>query len=115
MFSAYSRTIAKTGVRNFKVAVLGASGGIGQPLALLLKLDRNVTELALFDVVKTPGVAADISHCCTPAKVFFCEWMISAPYLSTAQLPPMPYHIVDSIVRGISATIICISLRLSNA
>ena len=73
MFSAYSRTVAKTGVRNFKVAVLGASGGIGQPLALLLKLDRNVTELALFDVVKTPGVAADISHCCTPAKVFFCE------------------------------------------
>ena len=115
MFSAYSRTIAKTGVRNFKVAVLGASGGIGQPLALLLKLDRNVTELALFDVVKTPGVAADISHCCTPAKVFFCGWMISAPYLFTAQLPPMPYHIVDSILRGISATIICISLRLSNA
>jgi len=23
----------------------------------------------LFDVVRTPGVAADISHCCTPAKV----------------------------------------------
>ena len=41
--------------RNFKVAVLGASGGIGQPLALLMKLDPKVTELSLFDVVRTPG------------------------------------------------------------
>jgi malate dehydrogenase len=55
--------------RGFKVAVLGASGGIGQPLSLLLKLDTKVTELSLFDVVRTPGVAADISHCNTPAKV----------------------------------------------
>lgn len=55
--------------RGYKVCVLGASGGIGQPLALLLKLDNQVTELSLFDVVRTPGVAADISHCCTPAKV----------------------------------------------
>jgi len=55
--------------RGYKVAVLGASGGIGQPLALLLKLEPKVSELSLFDVVRTPGVAADISHCCTPAKV----------------------------------------------
>ena len=44
------------------------SGGIGQPLALLLKLDPLVSELSLFDVVRTPGVAADISHCNSPAK-----------------------------------------------
>lgn len=55
--------------RNYKVAVLGASGGIGQPLALLLKLDPLVSHLSLFDVVRTPGVAADISHCNSPAKV----------------------------------------------
>jgi malate dehydrogenase len=48
---------------------LGASGGIGQPLALLLKLDPRVTKLSLFDVVRTPGVAADISHCNTKAQV----------------------------------------------
>ena len=53
----------------FKVAVAGAAGGIGQPLALLLKLDPNVKQLSLFDVVRTPGVAADISHCCSPAEV----------------------------------------------
>lgn len=49
--------------------MLGASGGIGQPLALLLKLDPRVTQLSLFDVVRTPGVASDISHCNTKAVV----------------------------------------------
>src|SRR4051812_44514648 len=33
-----------------KVAVLGAAGGIGQPLSLLLKMNKFVTELALYDV-----------------------------------------------------------------
>ncbi|GLC38629.1 hypothetical protein PLESTB_000454100 [Pleodorina starrii] len=52
-----------------KVALLGAAGGIGQPLALLLKMNKFVTELALYDIVGTPGVAADLSHCNTPVKV----------------------------------------------
>ncbi|KAG7663201.1 uncharacterized protein J8A68_003283 [[Candida] subhashii] len=45
-----------------KVAVLGAAGGIGQPLSLLLKLNPQVSELSLFDVVNVPGVGADLSH-----------------------------------------------------
>ena len=45
-----------------KVAVLGAAGGIGQPLSLLLKINSLVSELSLFDIVNTPGVAADLSH-----------------------------------------------------
>lgn len=71
MFSKIVRSQCRQvlGERGYKVAVLGASGGIGQPLALLLKLDSRVTELSLFDVVRTPGVAADISHVSTPAKV----------------------------------------------
>ena len=52
-----------------KVAVLGAAGGIGQPLSLLLKANPLVSELALFDIVNTPGVAADLSHINTPASV----------------------------------------------
>mmetsp|Transcript_10085 Transcript_10085/g.13147 ORF Transcript_10085/g.13147 Transcript_10085/m.13147 type:complete len:331 (-) Transcript_10085:252-1244(-) len=48
-----------------KVCVVGAAGGIGQPLSLLTKSNPLVTELSLFDVVNTPGVAADISHICT--------------------------------------------------
>eukprot|EP01013_Petalomonas_cantuscygni_P001734 TRINITY_DN11764_c0_g1_i1.p2 TRINITY_DN11764_c0_g1~~TRINITY_DN11764_c0_g1_i1.p2 ORF type:complete len:316 (-),score=75.33 TRINITY_DN11764_c0_g1_i1:192-1139(-) len=51
------------------VCVIGASGGIGQPLALLLKSHPAVTRLSLFDLAHTPGVAADLSHICTPAKV----------------------------------------------
>jgi len=52
-----------------KVCVLGAAGGIGQPLALLLKANPLVTALGLFDIVNTPGVAADLSHISTPSKV----------------------------------------------
>ena len=36
--------------------------GIGQPLSLLLKLNPAITKLALYDIVHTPGVAADLSH-----------------------------------------------------
>jgi malate dehydrogenase len=56
-------------IKMVKVAVLGAAGGIGQPLSLLLKTNVNITELALYDIVNTPGVAADLSHIDTPAKV----------------------------------------------
>lgn len=52
-----------------KAVVAGASGGIGQPLSLLLKTSPLITELALYDVVNTPGVAADLSHISSPAKI----------------------------------------------
>jgi len=52
-----------------KAVVAGASGGIGQPLSLLLKTSPLIDELALYDVVNTPGVAADLSHISSPAKI----------------------------------------------
>lgn len=52
-----------------KVTVCGAAGGIGQPLSLLLKLNPQVSHLSLFDIVNAHGVAADLSHICTPAVV----------------------------------------------
>jgi hypothetical protein len=52
-----------------QVAVLGAAGGIGQPLSLLLKMNPLVSQLSLYDIANTPGVAADLSHCNTPAQV----------------------------------------------
>ena len=56
-----------------KVSVIGASGGIGQPLSLLLKLFHNITELALVDTTncRTPvkGVAVDLSHINTSVRV----------------------------------------------
>ncbi|QKX59825.1 uncharacterized protein TRUGW13939_06967 [Talaromyces rugulosus] len=52
-----------------KVAVLGAGGGIGQPLSLLMKLNPRVTQLALYDIRGGPGVAADLSHINTNSTV----------------------------------------------
>ncbi|RNF24453.1 glycosomal malate dehydrogenase [Trypanosoma conorhini] len=45
------------------VAVIGAAGGIGQSLSLLLLRELPFgSTLSLFDVVGAPGVAADLSH-----------------------------------------------------
>jgi malate dehydrogenase len=54
-----------------KVAVLGAAGGIGQALSLLLKTQLPAgSELALYDVAPVvPGVAVDLSHIPTSVKV----------------------------------------------
>ncbi|RDA95369.1 hypothetical protein CP533_3544 [Ophiocordyceps camponoti-saundersi (nom. inval.)] len=61
-FSASTRNLSK-------VAVLGAAGGIGQPLSLLLKMNPRVTDLALYDIRLAPGVAADVSHVNTKSTV----------------------------------------------
>lgn len=60
---------AKGGSPGFKVAIMGAAGGIGQPLAMLMKTNPLVSVLHLYDVVNTPGVTADISHMDTGAVV----------------------------------------------
>jgi len=65
--SGLARSLSTSSSNNTAVAVMGASGGIGQPLSLLLKLNPAVTKLALYDIVHTPGVAADLSHCETKA------------------------------------------------
>jgi len=54
----------KTENTNFRVVVVGAAGGIGQPISLLLKqsLPQGST-LVLYDVVNIlKGVAVDLSH-----------------------------------------------------
>ncbi|TKI08581.1 malate dehydrogenase [Martelella alba] len=54
-----------------KVAVLGAAGGIGQALALLLKTRLpSGSELSLYDIAPvTPGVAVDLSHIPTQVNI----------------------------------------------
>jgi len=75
MFSSIARKATTTATRSMssaasrKVAVLGATGGIGQPLSMLLKLSPRIAELSCYDIVGTPGVAADLSHIPTPTKV----------------------------------------------
>ena len=63
---------SRTGSRKkrFKVCLIGAAGGIGQPLALLLKMDPLVARLHLYDVAPlVKGVAADLADMNTSADV----------------------------------------------
>uniref|UniRef100_A0A2I2ZNC6 Malate dehydrogenase, mitochondrial n=1 Tax=Gorilla gorilla gorilla TaxID=9595 RepID=A0A2I2ZNC6_GORGO len=77
--AALRRSFSTSAQNNAKVAVLGASGGIGQPLSLLLKNSPLVSRLTLYDIAHTPGVAADLSHIETKAAV--------KGYLGPEQLP----------------------------
>lgn len=45
-----------------KICVLGAFGGIGQPLSLLLKMHPDVDELSLYDLADCHGISKDLSH-----------------------------------------------------
>ncbi|XP_043713508.1 malate dehydrogenase, glyoxysomal-like [Telopea speciosissima] len=72
---------AKGGAPGFKVAILGAAGGIGQPLALLMKMNPLVSVLHLYDVVNSPGVTADISHMDSGAVV---RGFLGQPQLESA-------------------------------
>jgi len=52
-----------------------------QPLSLLLKLSPLVDELSLYDVVNTPGVAADLSHISSNAVSSKRSPLRPTPYL----------------------------------
>merc|ERR1719251_253644 len=68
-YGSLARSAVVQQQRGFKCSVLGAAGGIGQPLSLLLKLNPRVTALTCYDVAPvTPGVACDLSHIATGAK-----------------------------------------------
>ncbi|BFG02259.1 malate dehydrogenase mitochondrial-like [Drosophila madeirensis] len=65
----YQATPSHMQTRQFKVAVIGAAGGIGQPLALLLMTNKLVTELAVHDIEPTTGFRKDLSHMDTGCQV----------------------------------------------
>jgi malate dehydrogenase len=69
LLSTQTRAFSTSSARQTKVAVLGAGGGIGQPLSLLLKVDPLVSSLSLYDIRGAPGVAADVSHIDTDSSV----------------------------------------------
>jgi len=73
-----------------KVAVLGAAGGIGQPMSLLLKTDPLITSLSLYDIRGAPGVAADISHVNTHSEVKGYEQADIAGALKGAEIVVIP-------------------------
>lgn len=71
-----------------KVAVLGAAGGIGQALALLLKTQLpSGSELTLYDIAPvTPGVAVDLSHIPTDVKITGFSGEDASPALEGADV-----------------------------
>lgn len=76
-----ARAFHTTAANPYKVTVLGAAGGIGQPLSLLMKLNTKVTQLSLYDLRLAKGVAADLSHIPTGSTV---AGFSDAPGLATA-------------------------------
>uniref|UniRef100_A0A8D8ZLT0 Malate dehydrogenase, mitochondrial n=1 Tax=Cacopsylla melanoneura TaxID=428564 RepID=A0A8D8ZLT0_9HEMI len=69
LIACQAKNLSTSAQNHAKVMVAGASGGIGQPLSLLLKQSPLVDHLSLYDIVHTPGVAADLSHIETKAHV----------------------------------------------
>lgn len=55
--------LRKPDEKPIKVTIVGAAGGIGQPLSLLLMLHSEyIQHLALYDLAHVRGVGADLSH-----------------------------------------------------
>jgi len=77
--SEVRRGFSTTPVELIKVSVLGAAGGIGQPLSLLLKTSKLVDKLFLYDVARIKGVEMDLSHINTKAK--------TRPFAEMSELP----------------------------
>ncbi|CAD6583410.1 MAG: Malate dehydrogenase, cytoplasmic [Cyphobasidiales sp. Tagirdzhanova-0007] len=67
--SHLARSFSTSARSRISVSVLGAAGGIGQPLCMLLKQNPLVTKLTCYDIRGAPGVASDLSHINTPATV----------------------------------------------
>ena len=62
-------------------------------LGLLLQMNPNVSELALYDIQGTPGVACDISHINSKAKTKACPlngWDMPC-ILNTGECSREPY------------------------
>lgn len=96
-----------------KVAVVGAAGGIGQPLSMLLKLHVAPDVLSLYDVSPAaPGVAADVSHCNTNGKVS-CQPTHSQRFAVVfcvvgRNFPLFPLH---SVLNCVLARCVCVIRR----
>ncbi|CAI4326005.1 ASN_collapsed_G0008430.mRNA.1.CDS.1 [Saccharomyces cerevisiae] len=73
-----------------KVAILGASGGVGQPLSLLLKLSPYVSELALYDIRAAEGIGKDLSHINTNSSCVGYDKDSIENTLSNAQVVLIP-------------------------
>merc|ERR1711962_391829 len=100
-----TRSLSASAALNKKVAVLGAAGGIGQPLALLLKCNTSVTGVNVYDVVLIPAgvprkpgmtrddlfntnatIVANLTRACAKAAPNAVVGIISNPVNSTVPI-----------------------------
>lgn len=83
-----------------------------QPLSLLLKGSPLIDELALYDVVNTPGVAADLSHISSPAV----SSQLPAPSSQLHRPRGLPtLRIADSHLASFPLARLPLQLQLTNA
>lgn len=102
-----SRQFSSSAARQSKVAVLGAGGGIGQPLSLLLKLNPLVTSLSIYDVRGAPGVAADVSHVDTHSEVSSSALLATCKLMPTfPQVKGYPADQLDQALEGTDVVVI---------
>jgi malate dehydrogenase len=84
----------------YKVCVCGGAGGIGQPLSMLMSMDKNVKELSVYDLdiamVPPAGVAADLGHLESASTV--------AGYVGEPNQPPADF--LEAALTGCSLVLI---------
>lgn len=76
---------APSSMGRLKVALLGAAGRTGQPLAMLLKNSPQIDELLLYDIVNTKSLSVELSQIDTRCSVTSCRNRISEA-LDNAQI-----------------------------
>ena len=101
-----ARYFSSSAARRTKVAVLGAGGGIGQPLSLLLKSDPLVTSLSLYDIRGAPGVAADVNHIDTASDVRSVLISSLLPLIPSLQVTGYAADQLDHALDGVKVVVI---------
>ncbi|KAL9911223.1 uncharacterized protein ACN427_005521 [Glossina fuscipes fuscipes] len=67
--SMSKRNLSMTVALASRVTIAGAAGGVGQALAMFVKTNTRVSDLGLYDLEDTKGLAADLSHIDTYSAV----------------------------------------------
>uniref|UniRef100_A0A1A9X0Z9 Malate dehydrogenase, mitochondrial n=1 Tax=Glossina brevipalpis TaxID=37001 RepID=A0A1A9X0Z9_9MUSC len=62
IISTSRRNFSLTAALCSRVTIVGAAGGVGQALAMFAKTNTRVSDLSLYDLEETKGIAADLSH-----------------------------------------------------
>ncbi|KAH8364077.1 hypothetical protein KR084_002234 [Drosophila pseudotakahashii] len=110
-------------VRSLKVSVVGAGGGIGQPLSLLIRRCPGIDELALHDLCEMKGIAADLSHVSQMGKVmgFTGEKELEAALsgadvvVVAAGMPRLPGMQRDQLMAANGSVAVKVATAVSNA